>query len=148
MSRRSNVISPGRREFTSSSRLNAPRATSSGPDQGKSAGAISFQVSSRVHSRTILGSIGAERLLGAGDMLFIPPGRAKLRRLYDVSESELRRICDFLRAQGAPDYQMQVFESSAAGTEENSAKMHQRDPLYDEAVRIVLDTGQASIPTI
>jgi DNA segregation ATPase FtsK/SpoIIIE, S-DNA-T family len=70
---------------------------------------ISFQVSSQVDSRTILDSVGAERLLGAGDMLFMPPASAKLRRLHGpfVSETEIRRICDFLRAQGAPEYQMQ-----------------------------------------
>jgi len=111
---------------------------------------ISFQVSSRVDSRTILDSIGAERLLGAGDMLFMPPGSAKLRRLHGpfVSESEIRRICDFLRAQGAPDYQMQILENPGSGREDESYKNDQRDPLYDEAVRIVLDTGQASISMI
>jgi DNA segregation ATPase FtsK/SpoIIIE, S-DNA-T family len=112
---------------------------------------ISFQVSSRVDSRTILDSIGAERLLGAGDMLFMPPGSAKLRRLHGalVSEVEIRTICDFLRAQGTPDYQMQILESPGAeGEEDSSYKTDQRDPLYDEAVRIVLDTGQASISMI
>jgi DNA segregation ATPase FtsK/SpoIIIE, S-DNA-T family len=83
-------------------------------------------------------------------MLFMSPGSAKLRRLHGpfVSETEIRRICDFLRAQGAPDYQMQIFESPAAGGEDGSGKTDQRDPLYDEAVRIVLDTGQASISMI
>ena len=111
---------------------------------------ISFQVSSRVDSRTILDSIGAERLLGAGDMLFMSPGSAKLRRLHGpfVSEAEIRRICDCLRAQGAPEYQMQIFENLGSGREDESYKTDQRDPLYDEAVRIVLDTGQASISMI
>jgi DNA segregation ATPase FtsK/SpoIIIE, S-DNA-T family len=111
---------------------------------------ISFQVSSRVDSRTILDSIGAERLLGAGDMLFMPPGSATLRRLHGplVSEVEIRRICDFLRAQGTPDYQMQILESPGAEGEDSSYKTEQRDPLYDEAVRLVLDTGQASISMI
>jgi DNA segregation ATPase FtsK/SpoIIIE, S-DNA-T family len=111
---------------------------------------ISFQVSSRVDSRTILDSIGAERLLGAGDMLFMPPGSAKLRRLHGpfVSETEIRRICDFLRAQGAPEYQMQILENPGSGREDESYKADRRDPLYDEAVRIVLDTGQASISMI
>jgi DNA segregation ATPase FtsK/SpoIIIE, S-DNA-T family len=111
---------------------------------------ISFQVSSRADSRTILDSIGAERLLGAGDMLFMSPGSARLRRLHGpfVSETEIRRICDFLRAQAKPDYQMQILESPAAQGEDSSYKTDQRDPLYDEAVRIVLDTGQASISMI
>ena len=76
---------------------------------------ISLQVTSRVDSRTILDSIGAERLLGAGDMLFMPPGSAKLRRLHGpfVSEIEIRKVVDFLRAQGAPDYQMEILETKA-----------------------------------
>jgi S-DNA-T family DNA segregation ATPase FtsK/SpoIIIE len=111
---------------------------------------ISFQVSSRVDSRTILDSIGAERLLGAGDMLFMPPGTAALRRLHGpfVSEAEIRNICNFLRAQGAPDYQLEILESSAPGADDGSHAADQRDPLYDEALRIVLETSQASISMI
>jgi DNA segregation ATPase FtsK/SpoIIIE, S-DNA-T family len=111
---------------------------------------ISLQVTSRVDSRTILDSIGAERLLGAGDMLFMPPGTAKLRRLHGpfVSETEIRKICDFLRAQGSPDYQMEILESSATGEDDSSHSADQRDELYDEALRIVLDSGQASISMI
>ena len=83
---------------------------------------ISLQVTSRVDSRTILDSIGAERLLGAGDMLFMPPGTAKLRRLHGpfVSETEIRKICDFLRAQGSPDYQMEILETSATDGDDSS----------------------------
>jgi len=111
---------------------------------------ISLQVTSRVDSRTILDSIGAERLLGAGDMLFKPPGTATLRRLHGpfVSETEIRKICDFLRAQGSPDYQMEILETSATGGDDSSHSGDQRDELYDEALRIVLDTGQASISMI
>jgi DNA segregation ATPase FtsK/SpoIIIE, S-DNA-T family len=109
---------------------------------------ISLQVTSRVDSRTILDSIGAERLLGMGDMLFMPPGTAKLRRLHGpfVSETEIRKVTDFLRAQGAPDYQMEILETPAQGEGEGGASA--KDELYDEAVRIVLDTGQASISMI
>jgi len=111
---------------------------------------ISFQVSSRVDSRTILDAIGAERLLGAGDMLFMPPGSAKFSRLHGpfVSETELRKLCDFLRAQGAPDYQMEILESSATDAEDRSHGGDRRDQLYDEALRIVLETGQASVSMI
>ena len=111
---------------------------------------ISFQVSSRVDSRTILDAIGAERLLGAGDMLFMPPGSAKFSRLHGpfVSETELRKLCDFLRAQGAPDYQMEILETSATDAEDRSHSADQRDQLYDEALRIVLETGQASVSMI
>ena len=78
---------------------------------------ISLQVTSRVDSRTILDSIGAERLLGAGDMLFMPPGSAKLRRLHGpfVSEAEIRKLTDFLREQGAPDYRMEILDTKRAG---------------------------------
>jgi S-DNA-T family DNA segregation ATPase FtsK/SpoIIIE len=111
---------------------------------------ISLQVTSRVDSRTILDSIGAERLLGAGDMLFMPPGTAKLRRLHGpfVSEVEIRKVCDFLRAQGAPDYQMEILETTVPGEADGSDGDGDRDALYDEAVQIVIDTNQASISMI
>jgi DNA segregation ATPase FtsK/SpoIIIE, S-DNA-T family len=87
---------------------------------------ISFQVTSRVDSRTILDSIGAERLLGAGDMLFLPPGTAKLRRLHGpfVSEHEIRRLTDFLREQGARRIRMVNLVSAPEGI----ARVRQRYP--------------------
>jgi DNA segregation ATPase FtsK/SpoIIIE, S-DNA-T family len=111
---------------------------------------ISFQVTSRVDSRTILDSIGAERLLGAGDMLFMPPGTAKLRRLHGpfVSEPEIRRVVDFLREQGAPDYQMEILETKPPPEEGFDGADGERDELYDDAVRIVMETNQASISMI
>ncbi|HSR58384.1 MAG TPA: DNA translocase FtsK [Candidatus Binataceae bacterium] len=110
---------------------------------------ISFQVTSRVDSRTILDSIGAERLLGAGDMLFMPPGSAKLMRLHGpfVSESEIRKVADFLRAQGAPDYRMEILETKPT-SEELGDEFGEKDEMYDDAVRIVMETGQASISMI
>jgi S-DNA-T family DNA segregation ATPase FtsK/SpoIIIE len=109
---------------------------------------ISLQVTSRVDSRTILDSIGAERLLGAGDMLFMPPGSAKLRRLHGpfVSEAEIRRVVDFLRAQGSPDYKMEILETKVPSEDESFAD--EKDEVYDEAVRIVMETNQASISMI
>ena len=111
---------------------------------------ISLQVTSRVDSRTILDSIGAERLLGAGDMLFMPPGSAKLRRLHGpfVSETEIRRVVDFLRAQGAPDYQMEILETKVPSEDGVDGGGFEADGLYDEAVRIVLETNQASVSMI
>ena len=111
---------------------------------------ISLQVTSRVDSRTILDSIGAERLLGAGDMLFMPPGTAKLRRLHGpfVSETEIRKVCDFLRAQGAPEYHMDILESNVHTDEDRGEDRDQRDELYDQALQIVLESGQASISMI
>jgi S-DNA-T family DNA segregation ATPase FtsK/SpoIIIE len=113
---------------------------------------ISLQVTSRVDSRTILDSIGAERLLGAGDMLFMPPGSAKLRRLHGpfVGEHEIRKLTDFLREQGAPEYRMEILDTKAPGDEGGGDGMggEVQDEMYDEAVRIVMETNQASISMI
>lgn len=111
---------------------------------------ISLQVTSRVDSRTILDSIGAERLLGAGDMLFMPPGTAKLRRLHGpfVSETEIRVVCDFLRAQGSPDYHMDILETNARDSDDGTQSGDERDQPYDQALQIVLESGQASISMI
>lgn len=112
---------------------------------------ISLQVTSRVDSRTILDSIGAERLLGAGDMLFMPPGSAKLRRLHGpfVGEHEIRKLTDFLREQGAPEYRMEILDTKPPGGENGAnGEGEIQDELYDEAVRIVMETNQASISMI
>jgi DNA segregation ATPase FtsK/SpoIIIE, S-DNA-T family len=112
---------------------------------------ISFQVTSKVDSRTILDTIGAEHLLGAGDMLFLPPGSSKLIRLHGafVSGGEIKRVVDFLKKQGKPSYlDPSVLaevkkEKEAAGAEED-----EYDEKYDEAVAFVAETGQASISLI
>ena len=112
---------------------------------------ISLQVASRVDSRTILDSIGAERLLGAGDMLFMPPGSVRLRRLHGpfVGEHEIRRLADFLREQGAPEYRMEILDTKVPGDEEGGGfGADMQDEMYDEAVRIVMETSQASISMI
>jgi len=107
---------------------------------------ISYQVASRIDSRTILDTQGAERLLGNGDMLFLPPGTARIRRIHGayVSEKEINSVVDFVkRNQGEPMYLPEVTKiveekSGADGIE------YLDDPKYDEAVRVVLSTGQAS----
>jgi len=107
---------------------------------------ISYQVASRIDSRTILDTQGAEKLLGNGDMLFLPPGTARIRRIHGayVSEKEINTIVDFVkRNQGEPKYLAEVTKiaeekSAADGIE------YLDDPKYDEAVRVVLSTGQAS----
>lgn len=112
---------------------------------------ISLQVTSRVDSRTILDSIGAERLLGAGDMLFMPPGSAKLRRLHGpfVGEHEIRKLTNFLREQGAPEYRMEILDTKPPSEEEGAGPGGEmQDEMYDEAVRIVMETNQASISMI
>ncbi|MDB5108693.1 MAG: FtsK/SpoIIIE protein [Candidatus Binatus sp.] len=112
---------------------------------------ISLQVTSRVDSRTILDSIGAERLLGAGDMLFMPPGSAKLRRLHGpfVGEHEIRKLTDFLREQGAPEYRMEILDTKPPGEGEGAGgDGDMQDEMYDEAVHIVMESNQASISMI
>jgi len=107
---------------------------------------ISYQVASRIDSRTILDTQGAEKLLGNGDMLFLPPGTARIRRIHGayVSEREIVQIVDFVKKnQGEP----QFLEEITKVVEEKSAVdgiEYLEDPKYDDAVRVVLTTGQAS----
>ncbi|MCW5205382.1 DNA translocase FtsK 4TM domain-containing protein [Desulfobulbus sp. F5] len=108
---------------------------------------ISFKVSSKVDSRTILDSSGAEHLLGAGDMLFMPPGAAKLQRIHGayISEEETERIINFLKAQGGADYDesvLKITEEEAAGGENGEDEY---DEFYDQAVAVVKETRQISI---
>jgi DNA segregation ATPase FtsK/SpoIIIE, S-DNA-T family len=110
---------------------------------------ISFKVSSKVDSRTILDQLGAEKLLGAGDMLFIPPGSSRLTRIHGayVSDLEIERIVDFVKKQGKPAYDESIteFEPGAAEGEKPDADF---DEKYDEAVTLVTDLGQASISLV
>ncbi len=105
---------------------------------------LSFQVSSKVDSRTILDMNGAEQLLGYGDMLFIPPGSSKPIRIHGcyVSEPEIRRVVDFLKGQGEADpfpWSLLPEEVKTPSEEEPD------DQLYHQAVEIVVQTRQASI---
>jgi S-DNA-T family DNA segregation ATPase FtsK/SpoIIIE len=106
---------------------------------------ISFQVTSRVDSRTILDSIGAERLLGDGDSLFLPPGTARLARIHGayVSDQEIRKVVDFINQQAKPSYRPEVFDSRKA-VEAGSGE-EDFDEMYDLAVQLVTETNQASI---
>ncbi len=109
---------------------------------------ISCQVSSKVDSRTILDTIGAEHLLGMGDMLFLPPGSSKLKRVHGalVSPGEIKRMVDFLRNQGKPIYDQSILEEKKA--KETGTEKEEYDEKYDEAVAFVAETGQASISLI
>jgi S-DNA-T family DNA segregation ATPase FtsK/SpoIIIE len=109
---------------------------------------LTFQVSSRTDSRTIIDTIGAENLLGNGDMLFLPPGTAKLQRIHGayISETELSQINAFLRSQDKPDYDEEVTEASAIETAESDDDDY--DERYDDAVALITKTGQASISMI
>jgi len=107
---------------------------------------ISFRVSSKVDSRTILDCNGAEQLLGQGDMLFLSPRTSRLIRIHGayISEKEITQITAFLRKQGAPQYQEEILE----GEEEEESTLadldNLDDELYEEAARFVVETGKAS----
>ena len=106
---------------------------------------ISFRVSSKIDSRTILDSNGAEQLLGKGDMLFLPPASSRAIRLHGpyISEQESARLASFLRKQGKP-----VFDDTITQDDEKAgtgALEFEKDDLYDEAARIVVSSGQVSI---
>jgi len=109
---------------------------------------ISFQVTSKVDSRTILDTIGAEHLLGTGDMLFLPPGSSKLIRIHGafVSSPEIKRIVEFLKRQGKPSYDASIL--SEVKKEKEATGEEEYDEKYDEAVAFVAETGQASISLI
>ena len=104
---------------------------------------IAFRVSSKVDSRTILDSNGAEQLLGKGDMLFLAPATSRSVRLHGpyISERETARFCSYLRKQGKPGYD----ESITADETTPDAVPLERDDLFDQAARIVVSSGQASI---
>jgi S-DNA-T family DNA segregation ATPase FtsK/SpoIIIE len=108
---------------------------------------ISFQVSSKVDSRTILDTIGAERLLGRGDMLFLPPGTSMLVRVHGtyLSEEEIKRITDFLKKQGTPEYNQSILETREESVVEGDEEYDER---YDDAVALVAQTRMASISMI
>jgi S-DNA-T family DNA segregation ATPase FtsK/SpoIIIE len=106
---------------------------------------ISFRVASKVDSRTILDSNGAEQLLGRGDMLFLPPGSSKLMRVHGplVTEEEVSRVVEFLKQQGKPDYNQSILASPEERADFGESD-DEVDELYDEAVKIVMDMGKAS----
>jgi S-DNA-T family DNA segregation ATPase FtsK/SpoIIIE len=107
---------------------------------------ISFRVSSKIDSRTILDSNGAEQLLGKGDMLYMPPASSRCIRLHGpyISEQESARLASFLRKQGKP-----VFNDNITAEDEEKtgpgALDFEKDELFDEAARIVVTSGQVSI---
>ncbi len=108
---------------------------------------ISFQVSSRTDSRTILDTQGAEKLLGAGDMLFLPPGASKLKRIHApyVSEKEVQGVIEFLKAQRAPEYLVDLESFVEESQDFSSGEEGTEDALYQEAVKIAKQQGQISV---
>lgn len=118
---------------------------------------ISFQVSSKIDSRTILDQMGAEALLGQGDMLYMPPGTGYPLRIHGafVSDQEVHKVVDYLKAQGEPNYIDGILTNEteeagggdfvAGGSSNGGSEV---DPLYDEAVGIVLKSRRASISSV
>lgn len=114
---------------------------------------ISFQVSSKIDSRTILDQMGAESLLGMGDMLYIAPGTSAPTRIHGafVSDDEVHRVVEYLKTQGTPNYIDGVLEGgtteggiSSGGLDEDG----EADPLYDQAVEVILKNNRASISLV
>ena len=112
---------------------------------------IAFQVSSKIDSRTILDQMGAEALLGHGDMLYLPPGTSMPERVHGafVDDHEVHAVVNELKKMGAPNYIPDVLEESVAavlpGEGARDSNGDEVDPLYDEAVSIVTETRKASI---
>ncbi|HLI84761.1 MAG TPA: DNA translocase FtsK 4TM domain-containing protein [Bryobacteraceae bacterium] len=114
---------------------------------------ISFRVATRVDSRTILDVMGAEHLLGKGDMLFLPPGSSRLVRVHGafVTETEINRVVEHWKVQAKPEYD-QSYLIAPPGEDEASSEAdfasEEQDPMYEEAVRLVLQMGKASTSTL
>ena len=111
---------------------------------------VSFQVTSRVDSRTILDGQGAEQLLGNGDLLFLPPGTARLIRLHGpfVSDKEVRKVTDFIKQQARPQYRPDILEARDDANGDLGGLDDDYDEMYDQAVAVVTETRQASISMV
>jgi S-DNA-T family DNA segregation ATPase FtsK/SpoIIIE len=115
---------------------------------------ISFRVATKVDSRTILDANGAEALLGKGDMLYLPSGSARVHRLHAplVTEKEIAAVVEFWKQQGSAEYQQQFLEApkeereavGGGGEGEGSSEGGEDDPLYQDAVKLVIEFGKAS----
>ncbi|MFH1868519.1 MAG: DNA translocase FtsK [Candidatus Omnitrophota bacterium] len=105
---------------------------------------ISFKVASKVDSRTVLDANGADKLLGKGDMLFLEPGVAKPTRAQSslVSDREIERVVDFISSQRQPEYEDAMLKEQDKKT---YGREHEKDEYFDDAVKMVLEAGQASV---
>jgi len=115
---------------------------------------IAFQVASKVDSRTILDQMGAETLLGQGDMLYLPPGTGHPQRVHGafVADTEVHRVVEHLKAQGGPQYLDGILDSGASGNGDEGVMIDagdaEADPMYDQAVAVVLKTRRPSISLV
>lgn len=109
---------------------------------------ISFRVATRVDSRTVLDVMGAEHLLGKGDMLFLPPGSSRLVRVHGafVTENEINEVVDCWRKQAQPDYDQSYLIAPPSADDEDEAEQFdgEEDPMYRDAARVVCEMGKAS----
>ncbi|MCZ6485115.1 MAG: DNA translocase FtsK, partial [Acidobacteria bacterium] len=108
---------------------------------------LSFRVSSKVDSRTVLDCNGAEQLLGEGDMLFLPPGTSRLIRIHGgyISEKEIKQITEFLKKQAQPEYEEKVLVGVEKQKENSFLDISElEDDFYQQAARTVIETGKAS----
>ena len=107
---------------------------------------ISFQVTSKTDSRTILDTNGAENLLGRGDMLFLAPGTGKISRIHGafVSDMEIKKVAEFIKKQAPPQYE----DLLPSPTDQETGQDNERDQFYEQAIDLVTSTGQASISMI
>jgi len=115
---------------------------------------IAFQVSAKVDSRTILDQMGAEALLGQGDMLFLPPGHGFPQRIHGafVDDQEVHKVVEHLKSLAQPQYIEEVLESPESagdsGGDGSEGGDAESDPLYDQAVALVLKTRRPSISLV
>ena len=113
---------------------------------------ISFRVATRVDSRTVLDTMGAEHLLGKGDMLYLPPGSSRLTRVHGafVTENEITKVVDFWKGQATPEYDQSYLLTPPSEEEDGDAEVvdGQQDPMYEDAVRVVVEMGKASTSTL
>ena len=117
---------------------------------------IAFQVSSKIDSRTILDQMGAETLLGQGDMLYLPPGTGLPNRVHGafVSDDEVHRVVEFLKEHGEPDYVEGLLEGALEGETGEGVNPvtgmadAESDPLYDQAVQVIIKNRRASISSV
>src|SRR5580698_7685942 len=111
---------------------------------------ISFRVATRVDSRTVLDVMGAEHLLGKGDMLFLPPGSSRLVRVHGsyVSEAETNDVVEFWKRQAAPEYDQSFLIPPISDDDDTEAEEGPEDAMYQEAVRVVCELGKASTSTL
>jgi len=117
---------------------------------------LSFQVSSKIDSRTILDQMGAEALLGQGDMLYLTPGGGLPTRVHGafVSDEEVHRVVQYLKSQGEPNYIEGILEGGTLDSEGNDTNAEggggdaESDPMYDQAVAVVLQHRRASISLV